>query len=145
MTKATDQSAAVEMVDLPSLQLPGSFLDTIDFVEEASLSLLVSVGELDATHKKVLVPFVSARILGSKQDTEDTTPLFSAQLTLEDSAYLLSDFGSELALVLKDVAALNRGEVKLERKRLELVKAFVNDATKAIEECKSLLDSLQVD
>ena len=143
MTSPTEQTTN-EMVDLPSLSLPGGFLETVDFVDEASFSLLASVGELDETHRKVLVPFVSARIIGSKHD-EAKAPLFSAQLTLEDSAYLLSDMGAELVLLLKDLSALNRGDVKIERKRLELVKSFINDAAVAVSECKSLLDEMETD
>ncbi|MCJ8510220.1 hypothetical protein MUU53_20245 [Rhizobium lemnae] len=131
--------------EVPGMTLSGSFLDHLDFVEEASLSLLVSVGELDETHAKILVPFISMKVLGSKlHEDEPSLPIFSTTLALEDTAYLLSDFSQELATALDELAILNSGPVKVEQRRLDLVKQFIGEAASALAHCKSLVEKLEV-
>lgn len=143
MSKGTTKTNAGDLLELPALSLPGAFLDTVDFIEGVSLALIASVGEVEETGQRVLVPFVSVRVSASKQDQPQSAPLFSTQLTLEDSVYLLSDLGTELLAVVNDLVVLSAGGVKLERKRIDLVKTFVGDAAKAIEACRAALDKLE--
>lgn len=132
-----------EDVELPSMTLSGSFLDTLDFVEETSMSLLVSVGELDETQTKVLVPFVALKVHGSKlSDESPATPILSATLALEDATYLVSDMSQELANALGELVALNEGPVKIEERRLGLVKQYISEAYSAITRCNDAVRKL---
>lgn len=130
--------------ELPGMTLSGSFLENLDFVEESSMSLLVSLGELDETQAKILVPFISLKVHGSKlHEEEPSASIFEATLSLEDTAYLLSSLSEELAVAVSELAALNKGPVKLEPYRLNLAKEFISDASVAIGHCRAIIEGLE--
>lgn len=141
--------------DLQQVSVRGLYTDQVSVVAKTVASLHLLPGRLEAddadASRPVLVPFAEMRLGGGlmadlKADEpldEDFEPgtVFTANLSMENFAFILLDLTSDLARMCSEVAALGKGDLAVDPARMAHVRYFVAHLERQARSCRLRLDN----
>lgn len=114
----------------------------------ASLHLLPAVLEPDADgeHDKILMPFAEVRLGGGSLragvDTDEEPPtLFTANMPIENLAYILLDLTADLKRMCREVCEMGQGPLAVDAVRMAHVRYFVAHLERQARLCRLRLDA----
>ncbi|MCA1438012.1 hypothetical protein I6F33_34415 [Bradyrhizobium sp. BRP20] len=126
-SRAVDAASESEARTPDAIRMYGDFLDNVSVVKNSLMSLLLSVGDIEAAGdeskvasgeetapgRTVLVPFVEMKLEGEQE------PYFANVLTLDNVAYLIYDLAQDFEVVCQQLLTISNGGVPPEARRIE--------------------------
>ncbi|MEG3159422.1 hypothetical protein U1763_02795 [Sphingomonas sp. LB2R24] len=135
------------------VSVSGVFIDSVSTIAKTSATLHLLPGLLgepeqkDAT--KALIPFAEIRLGGrpvGDAGSDETVPpddvptMFTANVPLENLAFLLLDLTNELKRACTEVCGLGRDGLDVDHARMAVVRYFVAHLEREARQCRSRLD-----
>jgi hypothetical protein len=155
-TRTTPARLASPSIPAPPAVKPATmvsaFTKSINIVPRTAATLHLMPGRLEDGSKeeqtKVLVPFAEVRLGGgviadlpAELTDEDEMPtLFSANMPLENLAFVLLDLTSDLKRLCTEAAAISGGELSVDPARMAHVRYFVAHLERQARQCRLRLD-----
>lgn len=147
------QSSIPRPPELQAVSIHGLYVDSVNVIPKTAASLHLMPGRLDSAEedvrRKVLVPFVELRLGGGKLKDiendgdiaeEDVPTLFTANVPLENLAFMLLDLTSDLKRICQEVCSLGNGELTVDSARMAAVRYFVAHLERQARSCRVRLD-----
>ena len=137
--------------ELPQVGVFGDFPDQVLTVTRTMMSILISVGKLEATGEYVLLPYVESKFDGSawtddeeSGDDDGKAALFSEVLTFENAAFWVSNLVWDMRAAAEQLRAASGGETRVEIDRLRVARFYMAlAAQQAITSTKTLHELIE--